>query len=354
MLAAVALIAGASCGGEPTRQPSPAPGDGSAINEVERVLRDRITLLSEGTVTGVITLVRVGDETRVVTVGLADAAAKEPMRRENTFPIASVTKPMVATAVLQQVEAGKLTLDDTVEQWLPKTVTKGDRMTIRQLLSHRSGVHEPESPEEFPHVDPLTDREIVKVLGAKPLDFEPGTSARYSNVGYVLLGMILEKVTGASIGAVLDSRIFDLAEMDDSALAPTQWDVRGYVDGKDVTADTGLNVFQAAGGVVSTAEDVDGFFHYLWAGKLLSPDLVEQMSRPLGDIPPYGGEYGLGIWTATFSCGTALGHSGDVPGYAVKAWTLQGSKRSVVVVVNEGGPVGHAIADTIAETALCS
>ena len=321
---------------------------------MERDLRDRITLLSEGTVTGVISLVRVGDETRVVTVGLADAAAKEPLQRENTFPIASVTKPMVATAVLQQVEAGKLTLDDTVEQWLPRTVTKGDRMTIRQLLSHRSGVHEPQSLEEWSQLAALTDRDIVKILGAKPLDFEPGTSAHYSNVGYVLLGMILEKVTGASIGTVLDSRIFDPAEMDDSALAPTQWDVRGYVDGKDVTADTGLNVIQAAGSVVSTAEDVDRFFHSLWAGKLLSPDLVEQMSRPLGDIPPYGGEYGLGIWTATFSCGTALGHSGDLPGYAVKAWTSQGSKRSVVVVVNEGGPVGHAIADTVAETALCS
>ena len=261
LLAVVALIAGGSCGGEPARQPSSAPGDGSAINEVERDLRDRITLLSEGTVTGVISLVRVGDETRVVTVGLADAAAKEPLQRENTFPIASVTKPMVATAVLQQVEAGKLTLDDTVEQWLPRTVTKGDRMTIRQLLSHRSGVHEPQSLEEWSQLAALTDRDIVKILGAKPLDFEPGTSARYSNVGYVLLGMILEKVTGASIGTVLDSRIFDLAEMDDSALAPTQWDVRGYVDGKDVTADTGLNVLQAAGSVVSTAEDVDRFFH---------------------------------------------------------------------------------------------
>ena len=173
------------------------------------------------------------------------------------------------------------------------------------------------------HLVTLTDRDIVKILGAKPLDFEPGTSAHYSNVGYVLLGMILEKVTGASIGAVLDSSIFDRAGMDDSVLAPTHWDVRGYADGKDVTADTGLNVFQAAGSVVSTAEDVDGFFHNLWAGKLLSPDLVEQMSRPLGDIPPYGGEYGLGIWTTTFSCGTALGHDGDVPGYAVKAWTLR-------------------------------
>jgi hypothetical protein len=78
------------------------------------------------------------------------------------------------------------------------------------------------------------------------------------------------------------------------------------------------------------------------------------MSRPVGDIPPYCGGYGLGIWTTTFSCGTALGHSGDAPGYAVKAWTLNGSARSVVVLVNEGGPDGHGIADTTAETALCS
>ena len=220
ILAGVALIAGAGCGGEQARDPSPAPSAVSRIGEVERVLRDRVALLSEGTVTGVITLVRVGDETRVVTVGLADAAAKEPMRPGDTFPIASVTKPMVATAVLQQVESGKLTLDDTVEKWLPGIVAKGDRMTIRQLLSHRSGVHEPQSLDELPPLDKLTDRDIVKILGAKPLDFEPGTTSGYSNVGYILLGMILEKVTGASIGEVLDSSIFDPAGMDDSVLAP--------------------------------------------------------------------------------------------------------------------------------------
>jgi D-alanyl-D-alanine carboxypeptidase len=354
ILAGVALMAGAGCGGEPAQDPSPAPSAVSRIGEVERSLRDRVALLSEGTVTGVITLVRVGDETRVVTVGLADAAAKEPMRPGDMFPIGSVTKPMVATAVLQQVESGKLTLDDTVEKWLPGIVAKGNRMTIRQLLSHRSGLHEPQWQDELPPVDKLTDRDIVKIVGAKPLDFEPGTSAGYSNVGYILLGMILEKVTGASLGAVLDSRIFDRAGMEDSVLAPKQWDVHGYADGKDVTADTGLHLAQAAGSVVSTAEDVDGFFQNLWAGNLLSPDLVEQMTIPVGDIPPYGGEYGLGIWTTTFSCGTALGHGGDLPGYAVKAWTLNGSARSVVVLVNEGGPDGHGIADITAETALCS
>ena len=121
-----------------------------------------------------------------------------------------------------------------------------------------------------------------------------------------------------------------------------------------MTADTGLNLFQAAGSVVSTAEDVDGFFYHLWAGKLLPPDLVEEMSRPLGDIPPYGGQYGLGIWSNAVSCGTALGHGGALPGYAVRAWTLTGSARSVVVMVNDGSPSGHAIAETIAETALCS
>ncbi len=354
MLAALALLAGAGCSDKSARELSRAPSETSAISGVERVLRDRIGLLSEGTVSGVITLVRVGDETRVVTVGRPDTAATEPMRPDNTFPIASVTKPMVATAVLQQVESGKLTLDDTVEQWLPKTVTKGDRMTIRQLLSHRSGVHEPQSFEELSHLVTLKDRDIVKILGAKPLDFEPGTSAHYSNLGYVLLGMILEKATGTSIGAVLDSSIFDRAGMDDSVLAPTHWDVRGYAGGTDVTADTGLNLFQAAGSVVSTAEDVDGFFYHLWAGKLLPADLVEEMSRPLGDIPPYGGQYGLGIWSNAVSCGTALGHGGALPGYAVRAWTLTGSARSVVVMVNDGSPSGHAIAETIAETALCS
>jgi CubicO group peptidase (beta-lactamase class C family) len=99
ILAGVALMAGAGCGGEQARDPSPVPSAVSRIGEVERGLRDRVALLSEGTVTGVITLVRVGDETRVVTVGLADAVAKEPMRPGDTFPIASVTKPMVATAV---------------------------------------------------------------------------------------------------------------------------------------------------------------------------------------------------------------------------------------------------------------
>ena len=221
MMTCFVLLAGASCSGKPARELSPAPSDTSAISGVERLLRDRINVLSEGTVAGVITLVRVGNETRIVTVGLADTAAKEPIRSDNTFPIASVTKPMVATAVLQQVEAGKLTLDDTVEQWLPRTVTKGDRMTIRQLLSHRSGVHEPQEDEKPPHIETLTDRDIVKIIGAKPLDFEPGTSARYSNFGYLLLGMILEKATGASLGQVLNSSIFDRAGMNDSTLAPS-------------------------------------------------------------------------------------------------------------------------------------
>jgi D-alanyl-D-alanine carboxypeptidase len=355
ILAGVALIAGAGCGGEQGRDPSPAPSAEARIGEVERVLRDRVALLSEGTtITGVTTMVRVGDETRIVTVGLADAAAKEPMRPGDTFPIASLTKPMVATAILQEVESRKLTLDDTLEKWLPDTVANGDRITIRQLLSHRSGVHEPQSLDELPPLDKLTDRDIVKILGAKQADFEPGTSSGYSNFGYILLGMILEKVTGASVGEVLDSRIFDPAGMDDSVLAPKLWDVHGYDTGKDVTADTGLNVAQAAGSVVSTAEDVDDFFQNLWAGNLLSPDLVELMSRPLGDLRPHGGEYGLGVWTTTLSCGAAMGHHGDAPGYAVKAWTLRGSARSVVVLVNEGGPDGHAIADAIAETALCS
>ena len=249
LLTALALIVVAGCSGEQAPNPSAASSSMSRIGAVERGLRERVDLLSRGTVTGVIALVRVGDETRIVTVGLANAAAQAPMRSGDTFPITSVTKPMVATAILQQVESGRLILDDTVEKWLPDTVVEGDRMTIRQLLSHRSGVHEPQSVDELPPPDRLTDRKIVKIMGAKPPDFEPGTSAGYSNFGYILLGMILEKATGRSLGQVLESRIFSPAGMAHSALAPQQWDVHGYADGKDVTADTGLNLAQAAGSI---------------------------------------------------------------------------------------------------------
>ena len=371
VLGAVGLLLAVSCTGAQEDAPGPGSGSGSAgagvdsvlgspggpptIDQVESAVRERITLL-RGVFPGVIALVRVGDQTRTVAVGLADTKAGTAMSAVDTFPVASISKTMVATAVMQQVEAGTLTLDDTVEQWLPGLVVQGDRMTVRQLLSHRSGIHDLHedllSDSERQPPDTLTDHEIVRLAGAQSPDFPPASDGSYSDTGYVVLGMILEKAAGAPLREVLATRLWEPAGMDDTVMAPKRWDVHGYNDEKDVTADSWLNVGQAAGGVVGTAADVDRFFQHLWAGDLLDPGTVAVMTRPT-ETSPFGyGRYGLGVWIVEATCGKALGHSGSLPGYVIQAWTLKGEDRSVVVMVNDGDE--YDTAQDIADTALCS
>jgi D-alanyl-D-alanine carboxypeptidase len=358
--AALLLLAVACTGSDPadrSGQGSPVPSPSSpssmsvasTIGEVAGVVRERVHVF-DGIATGVIALVRVGDDTRVVTSGLADVGTGEPMRRRDTFPIASLTKSMVATAVLELVDSGRLGLDDPVEKWLPGQVRGGEQMTVRDLLSHRSGLHQL-SDEELPPLDRLTNEELVRLAVSSPLDFEPGTSGVYSNGGYELLGRIVARVTRRPLEQALASGVWRPAGMRHSALAPTTWDVHGYSSSRDVTDQQRLDLWPAAGSVVSTVDDVDAFFHHLWAGDLLPLDLVEEMTTSAGIVAPWDMDYGLGIWFERVRCGTGLGHSGAMSGYSVKAWTLEGADRSVVVVVNDGD--GQQIADSIVASALC-
>jgi D-alanyl-D-alanine carboxypeptidase len=337
-----------------TASPSLVPGETTpsvptTIGGFERIAQRWVDQASEPA-PGAMVLVRVGNQVRVVTSGLADRRTKRPLAPNETFPIESITKSMVAAAVMQQVAAGRLGLDDTVDQWLPGLVVQGQQMTIRQLLSHRSGIHEP-GARELPPFRTLTDRMIVRIAGAHRPDFKPGSQGAYSNTGYVVLGMILEKVTDAPLRKLLATQVFEPAEMSHTALAPTRWDVHGYHNGRDVTAVQWLNLVQAAGGIVSTVGDVDSFYQQLWAGDLVPLRLVRQMTQPSGTIPFDAGDYGLGIWIKQLSCGTAWGHQGLSSGYVTAAWTLPRLDRSVVVMLNRGDALDSL--DGIVEGVLC-
>jgi D-alanyl-D-alanine carboxypeptidase len=299
---------------------------------------------------GAILLVRVGSRVRVVTSGVADVKTKQPVVRENTFPVESITKSMVAAAVMRQVASGRLGLEDTVDHWLPGLVAQGEHMTVRQLLSHRSGIHEA-GGDELPPLRTLTDRTILRLAGAHRPDFGPGSAGSYSNTGYVVLGRILEKVTGAPLREVLTRQVFRRARMSNSDLAPPHWDVHGYDNGRDVTADQWLNLVQAAGSVVSTVDDVDSFYQHLWAGDLVPMRLVHLMTKPSGTVPFGDGGYGLGIWLKQLSCGQAWGHKGLSSGYVTAAWTLPRLHRSTVVMFNSGAAEGSL--NGIVERILC-
>jgi D-alanyl-D-alanine carboxypeptidase len=318
-LAAVTACTGEHSPGANRGEQSPASGSvaptaaAPTVDEVARQLSDDLELF-DGVATGAIVLVRIGERTRVLASGLADVKHHRRMRPGYRFPIQSITKTMVATAVLQLVQAGRLALDDTVEEVSPRLLPQGNRITIRNLLSHRAGLYDA-ADEDLPPLRDMTKDTLIDVAAAHPLE----------------------------------QNVFAPAGMSRTALLGSTT-VQGYFDSKAVE-DAYLPFARAAGGVVSTVRDIDRFYSALWSGKLLDEELVETMTEPVGTVSPVGVDYGLGVWFSRQSCGTAMGHSGAGPGFHTRAWTLRDAHRSAVVMVNDGD--GIAIADTLAAHALC-
>jgi len=356
---ALALIVAtaSACSGEDApdadSHPSPQPPASveqapvPTLDEVARHVQETLTTY-EGIATGAVVLIHVGERTRVLASGLADAARGKRMKSGDRFPIQSITKSIVATAVMQLVADRKLALDDTVEDALPGLLPQGRLITVGHLLSHRAGLHDP-TDEDLPPLARATQDTLIDIAADHPLEFTPGSSGRYSNVGYEVLGRIVERVTRQPLAVALAENIFGPAGMTDSALLGSP-SVKGYFDGKAID-DPYLRFVRASGGVVSTVRDIYRFYTALWAGKLLDPDLVEVMTKSMGAAAPFATDYGLGVWLNRESCGKTMGHSGAGSGFSTKAWTLPDAGRSVVVMVNDGD--GYTIADSIATAALC-
>ncbi len=178
------------------------------------------------TIAGAVTLVADKDKVLCIdTVGYADVAAKKPMRPDNLFWVASMTKPVTATAVLMLQDEGLLSVDDPVAVYLPelaklKTPTgKPARLTLRHLLTHTSGMGEV-TPRESKAARKLAD--LIPHYAEKPLQFEPGTKWQYCQSGINSLGRIVEVVSGQSFPEFLQKRLFDPLGMKDTTFYPTQ------------------------------------------------------------------------------------------------------------------------------------
>jgi D-alanyl-D-alanine carboxypeptidase len=327
-----------------------ADTDAAAADAAAAAIEERMAVY-EGIFPGILALLRVGAETRFVTIGEADRDTGSEMRPHDRFVVGSVTKPMVATLVLQLVESGRVRLSDTVERWLPGLVPGGGRITLEQLLSHRSGL-----PDYFDHVNigqAYEPEQLVKVALAEGERTAPGTGA-YSNTNFVLLGLIVEKATGRPLAQQLEHRVFGPAGMRDASLAPAGGgdpEIRGYTKTTDVTP-TDRSGAWAAGGVVASARDLDSFVTSLVQGDLLSRSTVRDMTTSRGRLTDLDIDYGLGVQAGTVSCGDAVGHFGVVRGFATAMWALDGGNRSVVVMVNDAA--GQGVVGELIEPALCS
>jgi D-alanyl-D-alanine carboxypeptidase len=315
-------------------------------------------------VPGALALVRDGDRTQEAAAGLADVGAHRKLRAGDRFRVGSVTKTFVATVVLQLAAEGRLGLNDPVGRWLPGLLRDGDRITIRELLAHRSGLAD---VADDPAVldgsrSNWSPRRLVALMAREPRTAAPGGAFRYSSTNYLLLGLIIEHVTGRSLASELARRIIGPLRLADTSFTPGP--VRGvHVHGYSLPSHQGIvdptaeprdletrsaRWAGAAGDLVSSAVDLARFLAALLTGDLLPRAQLHAMEAVRS-------RYGLGLAVYPTRCGSAWGHTGNLNGVLAIAWSTRDGRRQAVVVANAYPltPAANALLRRAAVAAFC-
>jgi D-alanyl-D-alanine carboxypeptidase len=335
-------------------------------------LQDHLDTLHAAGITGVLGELHLGSRRFAARSGTARLEDTRPVPWNARFRMGSNTKTFVAVVVLQLAGEGRLSLDDTVEQWLPGVVSghgnDGSQISIRQLLQHTSGLYnytddllagytaEDYRARRFQHFEPA---ELVAMGLAHPPIFAPGTNWSYSNTNYILAGMIIQKVTGRDWRREVRTRIIEPLRLRDTFEPGDQADVSGphahsyerFAEGEPLVDVTLQNHTwaDAAGSLITTTGDLGRFWQALQRGKLLPPAQLAEMQTtvlagPFQDFWP-GARYGLGIMQAPTSCGVPYwSHFGDTLGFATRNAITDDGDRFVAVSLTTqlGGEAGLA------------
>lgn len=287
------------------------------------------------------------------------ASSPSPAEPSDYVRVGSITKSMVVAVVLQLVDEGRLSLDDAVADHLPGVLPYAEPITVRQLLSHTSGV-----PNHFPLLYPslaegsaadvirnqhayLRPPALVELATRGPLDFAPGEYYWYSNTGYAVIGLLVEELTGHPIEDELARRVFEPAGLSDTTFPRhgTPWPgehpdgffaTRDPADPYVETTHMSASQFWAAGAVVSTTEDTNRFFRAMFDGTLLPAGLLAE-ARTL--TPQSGGTYGLGVQAVPAQCPPtdgeyAYGHTGGTFGHTTYAFSSPDGDRQITIVLS--------------------
>lgn len=289
---------------------------------------------------------------------------------DDRFRIASLTKSMVAAILLQLESEGALDLDDPLSDHLPGLLPYEEEPTVRQIMQHTGGLFDYfyYLYESFVVEGDLTDfeanyrnhyrpEELVEIGTQDPLLFEPGTAWSYSNTGYIALGMLIEELTGNRLGHEIEERIVEPADLDDTYFPrPYSHGLRGqHPEAYLTTGDAEEPYFEstklsnsqmwAAGGVISTVEDVNDFYDAYLDGTLLSE---EQLADAMAFVDtPLGMGYGLGLLELNLICPDApelayVGHTGGGLGHQTYSFHSVDGERQITVTWNIDDRHGYA------------
>jgi D-alanyl-D-alanine carboxypeptidase len=314
-------------------------------------------------ITGVQGLTDVDGRVATARAGVASLATGAPVPVNGYFRMGSDTKTFVAVVLLQLVGEGRLSLDDSVERWLPGIVTgngnDGRKITVRELLQHTSGIFNyldglplvaTADGYQAHRFDQYDAAGLVALAMKQPPLFAPGTSWSYSNTNYVLAGMIVNRVTGQSWAREVHDRILAPLHLDQTYVPGDEPTLRNpHADGYNQFAPGGPLVdttlfnpaaADAAGAMISTPTDLARFWQALQGGRLLAPAQMAQMHQTVPEpdraqIFP-GERYGLGITSIPDRCGSYWTHSGEALGMITLNGVSPDGKRVVVLSMSTG------------------
>ena len=288
--------------------------------------------------------------------GVASLENNTPLQPSDRFEIGSITKTFTATTILQLVEEGVLSLEDTLTDWLPEEVIanipNAGNITLKQLLQHTSGVADyvdvlftQAATNPLIFAQDWQPEELVNLIdGVEPF-FEPGESFTYSNTNFLLLGMVIETATDNNIAEEIRTRIIDPLGLENTFFAGEEEIPGGYVSGywdfdgdgtlNNTTTITNLSWTWSTGAMISNTEDLDTFARNLFAGDLLQPDTLEMM---LDTIPADNNDnyssYGLGVGTIESSTRFWYIHRGQTLGHRSNLWYSPQDDLTYIELIN--------------------
>ncbi|MER5545615.1 serine hydrolase domain-containing protein [Streptomyces sp. NPDC002586] len=313
-------------------------------------------------VPGVTATVREAHGTWSATAGVGDLRTGKPRSTADRYRVASITKTFVATVLLQLEAEGRLSLDDTVDKWLPGVVEghghDGRHITVRRLLNHTSGIYNYLADADFQRAyftadgfskhryDTVDARDLVAIAMRHKPDFAPGTSWTYSNTNYVLAGMVIEKVTGRPYAAEISRRVIRPLRLTATSVPGTkvtlpQPSSRAYSKFRDPSGPTydvttlNPSIASSAGEMISDSADLDRFYGALLGGKLLPPEQLKEMKTTVDTRIAPDVRYGLGLMDTRLTCGVHVwGHTGGIHGSSSEVATTPDGRHSVAVNFN--------------------
>ncbi len=278
-------------------------------------------------------------------IGYADLAENISNTRETKFRIGSVSKTFTATLLMQAVEKGKIGLDENIKQFFPR-IQNADKITVRQLLNHRSGITTFTDRSFFSwNTSPITKAALIDTIVSKGIEFNPDEKHKYSNSNYVLLTFILEDLYKKSYPEILDAHIVKPLGLANTRyggkINPVQNEARSYRMKEEwvLNAEEDLSISQGAGGIISTPSDLTLFATALFNGELVSRAGLEQM-KPAADA-----SYGFGIEGVPIDEMEGFGHPGFIDAVSSTFSYFEEHDLAIAIICNGANFGAHDIAN---------